>query len=65
MASVGRTHLRGLVIRDRKVMEQGPLATKEPIAPLTRTLGEIEANGCVMFACGVESATSIHLLRKW
>lgn len=43
----------------------GSGTTSEPIAPLTRTLGEIEVNGCAMFACGVESATSIHLLRKW
>jgi len=65
LASVGRTHLRGLVIRHRKVMEQGPLATNEPIAPLTRTLGKVEANGCAMLACGVEAATSIHPPRKW
>jgi len=35
----------------------GFLATKDPIAPLTRTLGGIEANGCAMHACGVESAS--------
>jgi len=65
LATVGRTHLWGLVFRRRKAVEQGSLATNEPIAPLTRTLGEDEANGCAMLACGVESATSIHPPRKW
>ena len=31
---------------------------------MTRTLGELEANGCAMLACGVESATGIHPSRK-